>query len=146
MSFLESINPFDGDSGLDIKKAPILRRLVKDGGSLNGLYESNTTCDAENAVKRGFNGVIVTGAGVAGGGLLGYKLGENFGTIGKLAGGITGAYLGSKLSNGVASDVAAASDAAKNSNGKLSQLKATAANFGNFSGQTYDGKTEFDDV
>lgn len=100
-------------------------------------------CTNENAVEK--NKLFVNGAGIVGGGLLGYKLGENFGTLGKMAGGVIGAWVGCKLSKEVATDVAAASDYTANnkdneSTAKASRWEATFANL-KTSGQAYNGKT-----
>lgn len=78
-------------------------------------------------------------AGVVGGGLLGYKFGSNFGTFGKVALGVIGAYVGPKLTKEFGADFGAAKDyCAKNNDAKF--VKTFASNLFTV-GQKYDGLT-----
>ncbi len=125
---------------MSVKSVPILGNTKV----VDNLCEGNEQCKSVNAVED--NKLLVNGVGIAGGGLLGYKLGENFGTIGKIAGGILGAWAGAKLSKGIATDVAAGLDHAREkeeATGKKTGFVDTSRYVvGNmFSvGQTYDGK------
>lgn len=136
--FVEWINPFDPDAGLDISEVPVA------GKAFEETCKKNEQCGNVNKVND--NEWIVKGAGMAGGGLLGYKLGENFGTLGKLVGCAIGAWAGCKLSKEVATDVASAADYVEQNSkdgqeSKKNLLQATISNFGNVGSQTYTGKT-----
>lgn len=127
--FKEWIDITDPDSGLSVKAL---------------TNEEKEQCGNVNKVND--NEWLVKGAGMAGGGLLGYKLGENFGTIGKLVGCAVGAWAGCKLSKEVAKDVASAADYVEQNSkdgqkSKKNLLQATISNFGNVGSQTYTGKT-----
>lgn len=134
----EALNPFDPDAGLDISEVPIIGKLFKK------TCEKNEENSHVNTIED--HKVLVNGAGTIGCGLLGYKLGENFGTLGKLAGCAIGAWAGYKLSNEVAHDVAAAADYVEQNSkdgnkSKKNLLQATISNFGDINGQSYTGKT-----
>lgn len=88
--------------------------------------------------------LINIGGGI-GGLLLGSYLGSNFGTIGKIGGGILGAFVAPKLINGIAVDAACASDyveEGKKQGKERNWFGAFGSNLLNFSGQTYKGITE----
>lgn len=136
--FKEWINPFDPDAGLDISEVPIAGKVFE------GVCEKNEENKHVNTIED--HKLLVNGAGTVGCGLLGYKLGENFGTLGKLAGCAIGAWAGYKLSNEVAHDVAAAADYVEQNSkdgnkSKKNLLQATISNFGDINGQKYTGKT-----
>ncbi len=97
------------------------------------------TIDPELNEHKYEDSVLIKGAGAAGCGLLGYMLGSNFGTFGKLVGGIVGVWGGWKLTKEVATDVGAAQDyCAKNKGANF--FKAFGANTLTI-GHKYDGTT-----
>lgn len=110
---------------------------------------------AFNPIKSMGNGVGDFFSGIAGnvgGAVLGYKLGSNFGFLGKLAGAATMAWVGGKLTKEVVADVRGAmqySDAntkegglfTKSKKPAVSTVKAMISNFANFGGQDYNMHT-----
>lgn len=137
--FLETINIFDPDKGPCINNLPLI------GGFFDKTCEKYEDCSTANKTDK--YGFVIGGAGVVGGGLLGYKLGENFGTLGKLAGGVVGAWAGCKLAKETAKDIAAASDYVENNSkdgnkSKISKFEASIKNIATINGQAYDGKTK----
>lgn len=83
--------------------------------------------------------------GHVGGGLAGYKLGSNFGGIGKVLGGVIGVWKGDDLADELAHDFAGAIDYAGQGDSLSSKIsrftKAASGNLFNFSGQSYTGNT-----
>lgn len=88
---------------------------------------------------------ILNIGGAIGGALGGWKLGEKFGTVGKVVGGVGLAVIGSKLGSmvqEVGTDVAAAQDYSREAEKKGAKGnfgKALWGNLTNFKGQSYDG-------
>lgn len=88
--------------------------------------------------------LINLGGGIAGA-IGGWKLGSNFGTVGKVVGGVGLCLVGSKLGKivqEVGTDVAAAQDYAREAeekSGKGNFGKALWNNLCNWDGQSYDG-------
>lgn len=133
-------DPFDPDAGIYIGDAP----CAKNNELVKQTVENKEQCHNVNKVDD--SKLLVKGAGIVGGGLLGYKLGENFGTAGKLIGCAVFAGLGCKFSRELATDVAAAADYVKQNSkdgtdSKKNLLQATFANLANLDGQVYTGKT-----
>lgn len=106
-----------------------------------------------NGVGDFFSGI----GGAVGGGLLGWKLGDNFGTLGKLAGCVIGAWGGSKVLKEVVADVRGAKQYVdeNSSNGILgigakdstvSFCKAVWENIKDVGGQIYDMNTKDSDL
>jgi len=139
-AFTEYINPFDPDAGWYIGDLPGIKNME----CVKQAVEKNEQCHNVNKVED--SKLLVNGAGLVGGGILGYKLGENFGTAGKLIGCAVFAGVGYKFAHEVATDVAAASDYVQQNSkdgtdSRKNMLQATIANFATLSGQAYTGKT-----
>ena len=137
--FSEWMDLTDPDRGPCISNIPVI------GSAFDKVCEKKEDCRNANKVDK--YDILVGGAGIAGGGLLGYKLGENFGSFGKLAGGVIGAWVGCKLAKETAKDIAAASDYVENNSkdgnkAKISRFEAFIDNAKNINGQTYTGKTK----
>ena len=108
-------------------------------------------CDGRKANEVNFResaggySTILNIGGAIGGALGGWKLGEKFGTVGKVVGGVGLAVIGSKLGSmvqEVGSDVAAAQDYSREAEKKGAKGnfgKALWGNLTNFKGQSYDG-------
>lgn len=148
--FKETFNIFDEDNGFYIGDVPIIGKFVEKSEKGQELIEDSTQCENVNAIED--NKMLVNGVGIAGGGLLGYKIGENFGTIGKIAGGILGAWAGAKLSKGIATDVAAGLDHSREKEEKTGEksgfIDTSRYVVGNLfsGGQKYDGKNAVNDA
>lgn len=139
-AFKEWIDPFDPDAGWYLGDCWALKNL----NSVKTAVEDKEQCHNVNKIND--SKLLVNGAGIVGGGLLGYKLGENFGTAGKLIGCAVFAGVGYKFSHELATDVAAAADYVKQNSkdgtdSKKNLLQATFANLANLDGQVYTGKT-----
>lgn len=128
-------NPLDPDNGFSLNQIPLI------GGLFDGVCEENSNSKNENKV----NGSWILGiGGTVGGALLGSYLGKDFGTIGKIGGGILGAFVAPKLVKGIALDAACASDYVEEGKKQGKQrdwLSAFGSNLTNLSGQSYNGHT-----
>ena len=128
----------------DPDRGPCVNNIPFIGNLFDKTCEKKEDCRNVNKVDK--YDLAIGGIGAAGGGIIGYKLGEDFGTLGKLAGGVIGAWVGCKLTKETAKDVAAASDYVENNSkdgnkAKISKFEATISNMMNVKGQTYTGKT-----
>lgn len=106
---------------------------TKDAKTLAGMI------DPEYNEHKNEDSFFLKAAGGVGTALLGWKLGSNFGTLGKLAGGVVGAWVGSKVMKELATDFGAAQDYC-NKNKDANFLKAFGVNAITI-GHKYDGTT-----
>lgn len=138
-SFGEWLNPFDRDAGFSLEDLPLIGGLFKDA------CEANENQHNVNQVRNVTDNLLVKVGMYAGGGLLGSYLGKDFGVIGKVGGGLLGAFVVPKLVNEVSYDVAAATDYVEEGrkNGEeRSWLSAFGGNVMRLGGQAYTGYTE----
>lgn len=141
---LEFINPLDEDAGLYVGDIPFV------GGTLEKVLSKQIDTYTTNATENEADDKewLIKGAGGAAGGIVGYKLGSNFGGIGKVIGGVAGAWLGSKYSDEIVHDITAAIDYTKQNTDENDDFKTKASRFlkaasGNLfkDGQSYTGKS-----
>lgn len=92
---------------------------------------------------------LVTAGSAIGGAVVGSKLGERFGAIGKIGGGIIFAIAAPKFINGVAEDVTGTIDyvnKCEREGQDVSFIKTLGSNIMNIKGQEYSGDSDVPDV
>jgi len=92
--------------------------------------------------------LVTVGTGI-GGAVLGAKLGERFGAIGKIGGAIAGAWITPKFVNGIAEDVTGTIDYVNKCerNGQEANfLKTLGSNILDVKGQEYTGDSDIPDM
>ena len=120
------------------------------GGITGILSGDDDKGEAIESVSSGIGNIAVHVGGTAAGALLGYGVGSNWGTLGKLGGAVIGAFAGGFTSGEIAEDIAGMIDCV-NANedcdiGIGDKIKMLFSNFINLNGQTYDASTDWSEI